>query len=228
MDCEQARPVLLDYLLEEVSAENREEIHRHLQSCAACSEEAGRFRRTLGQVVQGGAFQEIPQRIRLVAEPVGWRAAFWRHSGRLAFAAAGLACLAIALLALFRTTVSYQQGHLQIAFGAAVGPVTAPAPASSAVAPAAVAQEFGREEVLQLIAEAVAASAANRQKDTERWVRTVSQHAEERRLRDWREMAESLRYFQAAQVTLWKEQVQNQEYVSALVRRAGLDLSPQP
>lgn len=242
MDCEQARAVLTDYLLEEVSSEDREQIQRHLQSCPTCAEQARQLRQTVGQLVQGEGFEEIPQRIRLVAEPVSWRAAFWRHSGQLAFAATGLACVAIALLALFRTTVSYQQGQWQIAFGvspAVPAPPVVPtvrnalpssrqAGSGQAAVASTTPEGISRAEIWQLVADAVAASETRQQHDAARLAQTVARQAEERRLRDWREMAESLRYFQAAQVTIWKEQVQNQQYVSALMRQAGMDAAPQP
>lgn len=228
MNCEQVKPVLLDYLLEEVTAEDRAEIHRHLEQCAACSEEAGRSRQTLGQLARGGAFEEIPQRIRLVAEPANRWAAFWRNPARLAFAAGALGCVAIAMLALFRATISYEQGDFEIAFGGA--PIAAPNPESAppSAMPVAADVPIAREEILRLVAEVVAASEARQQRDTQRLLQAASQQTEEQRLRDRRELAEGLRYFEAAQVSMWKEQVQSQQYVSALMQQAGLEIPGRP
>ncbi|HWP84622.1 MAG TPA: zf-HC2 domain-containing protein, partial [Terriglobia bacterium] len=118
-NCEEVRPVLLEYVLEEVPAPDRTAIGLHLEICADCSQEVGRIRQTLGVVSRAAAFEEVPQRIRIVAEPASRWAAFWLHPARLAFAGGALACLAIAALALARTTISYQDGNFTVAFGAA-------------------------------------------------------------------------------------------------------------
>ena len=227
MDCEQVRPALMDYLLEEAPAETRASIQQHLEHCAACSEEAGKFRQTLGLLSQAVTMEELPQRIRLVAEPTSRWLAFWRNPARVAFAAAGLACVAIALLALFRTTVSIGDAGMQIAFGAV--PPTATLATATAPTPAAPVQaSLSRDEIAQLISGAVAASEARQQSDARRLIENVSQQAEEQRARDWRDMAESLRPLQAAQVTMWKQQVQSQQYVSQLIQQAGLQLPVRP
>jgi len=228
MDCEQVRPALMDYLLEEVPAEARPGIQQHLEHCAACSEEVRKFRQTLALLSRARAVEEVPQRIRLVAEPANRWLAFWRNPARVAFAAAGLACVAIALLALFQANISIGDNGMQLAFGAAPQ-----APALTTVAapsPIATVQEntVSREEIVQLVSEAVAASEARQQSDARRLIENVSQQAEEQRARDWRDMAESLRPLQAAQVTMWKQQVQSQQYVSELIQQAGLQLPVRP
>ncbi len=117
MNCEQAKLVLVEYLLEETSGKDREEIGRHLQDCGACAEEFAQLKQTMALLVRGEASEEIPQKIAVVAEPVSRWGAFWPAGARLAMAGGGLLCIAIALLALFRTTVSYEEGNFQIAFG---------------------------------------------------------------------------------------------------------------
>src|SRR5689334_10119985 len=118
MNCEHVRAVLIDYVMEEVPTADHAAIAQHLETCAACSAEAGKFRQTLGTLAQGAAFEDVPQKIRVVAEPAnplfGWGAAFWRSPARLGFAGGALACVAIALLALAHTTVSYRQGNFEI------------------------------------------------------------------------------------------------------------------
>jgi hypothetical protein len=236
MNCEQARPALVHYLLEEIPARERETIAQHLESCAPCSRETARLRQTLEMVVRGEASEEVPQRIRLVAEPAGWRQAFWRDTARVAFAGAGLLALVIATLALFRATVSYQQGNLQIAFGAAAAgknspqlSATGPAGVQAAGVQAAAgeSQSLDRAQVLRLIAEAVAASEAKQQAGSEKLVRTISERSEQQRQSDLREMAEGIRVFQAAQTMMWKDQVQSQSVMSALMRQVGFDPSAQ-
>lgn len=235
MNCDDVRPMLLEYVMEEAPAQGRGEIARHLETCAACSEEAGKLRQTLGTLAQGAAFEEVPQKIRIVAEPADRWMAFWRNPARLAFAASGVGCIAIALLALAHTTVRSQNGDFEIAFGAAAPvmqyPAAAPLPDKTNVAPAAY-PALSREEVVKLIAEAVAESEARQSAGTARIVNASLEQAEAKRASDRdsdrREMAESFRYFQAAQVNMWKQQIESQQVMSALVQRTGLGAAVQP
>ncbi len=220
MNCEQAKLVLVEYLLEETSDKNREEIGRHLQDCGACAEEFAQLKQTRTLLVRGEASEEIPQKIAVVAEPVSRWGAFWPAGARLAMAGGGLLCVAIALLALFRTTVSYEEGNFQIAFGVPAA-ATSAENASNITPAAADLRALSRGEVLDLIAEAVAASETRQQNNSTLLVETAAQQAEQRRRRDLREMAESFRYFQATQTMMWKEQVQSQYMMGALVRQVG-------
>jgi hypothetical protein len=158
-----------------------------------------------------------------VAEPANRWLAFWRNPARVAFAAAGLACIGIALLALFRTTVSVGNAGVQIAFGV-VPQMPTLAVETAPTQAAAMHTPVSREEIARLISEAVARSEARQQSESRLLVENVSQQAEEQRARDWRDMAESLRPLQAAQVSMWKQQVQSQQYVSQLIQQTGLQL----
>jgi hypothetical protein len=82
--------------------------------------------------------------------------------------------------------------------------------------------------VIRLIAEAVAASEARQSASASRLVRAAAEEADVRRMSDRQELAESLRYFQAAQVNMWKQQVENQQVVSSLIQRAGLEEASRP
>ena len=154
-----------------------------------------------------------------MAEPVSAGVLFWRNSARLAFAGAGLACLAIGLLALSRANISYRNGGWEIALG---GRPTA-APVQTVSAPAVL----DRAEVTRLIAEAVAASEAKQQVSSAKLLQAASQQAEEQRAQDLRELSEGFRYLQAAQTMMWKDQVQNQQVMGVLARQVGLP-SAQP
>ena len=227
MNCEQAKLVLAEYVLEETSGKDREEIGRHLQDCNTCSEELARLKQTMTLLVRGEAFEEIPQKIAVVTEPAPRWGGFWPAGSRLALAGGGLLCIAIALLALFQTTLSYEQGNFQLAFG--VPAAATSAENSSDVAPVVAASLTpSRAEVLELIAEAVAASESRQQSHSALIVEQASQQAEQQRQRDLMEMAESFRYFQAAQTMMWKEQVQSQYLMGALVRQSGSALPVQP
>jgi hypothetical protein len=77
--------------------------------------------------------------------------------------------------------------------------------------------------VEKLIADAVAASEARQFAEVARVVKVSALQAETNRMNDRRELAESFRYVQAAQVTMWKQQVEDQQNVSALLHQAGAD-----
>jgi hypothetical protein len=233
MNCEQVRPVLFDYIMQEVPAAERAGIAQHLETCAACSQEAGKFRQTVATLAQGAAFEDVPQKIRIVAEPADRWAAFWRNPARLAFAGGALGCVAIALLALANTTITYSQGNFEIAFGAAATSVVSqatqsPAAAPLSLSPVSLSSGLTREQVEQLIAAAVAASEARQSSDTARVVKASAAQAETNRMNDRRELAESFRYVQAAQVTMWKQQVEDQQSVSALLHQTGAATAARP
>jgi len=242
MNCEQARTTLSDYVMEEVTAAEKLEIRQHVDGCAACAEEMERLQQTLALLARAEVPEEIPQRIRLAAEPVSFWTDFWRSGARLAFAAAGLACLAIGVLAVSQARITAGPGNWQIAFGEAA-PATAAgqvvqgrmiqdstiqdqtiqdqagAPVLEAAATGDVAD---REEIARLVAEAVRASEARQQASVSSLVRTVAEQAEQQRQKDLEDLSEGFRYIQAAQTMMWKDQVQSQEVMGALAQQVGL------
>src|SRR5258706_4372384 len=207
MNCEQAKPVLIDFLLEEISSTGRSEIETHLKSCASCSLEMNELKETLTLVKKSEVSEEVPRKIRIVAEPAASWAALWLNPARLAFAASALFSLTVTLVAVLGTTFSYQNGNFQVAFGskAAVhsGPITN-------VAPVAAGHSLDRAEVSAMISAAVAPIESERQSQSEQMVKNVSLQMQQRWQHDLTEMAASMRYFQEAQTVLLKGQVENQ------------------
>jgi anti-sigma factor RsiW len=227
-NCERIRPTLLDYLMEETSTEERAAVEHHLASCSDCSRELGELRQTVTLVRRAEIQEAIPRPIRLVSEPTSGWMAFWRNPARLGFAAAGLMCVAIAMLAAFSTTVAYQNGNFQIAFGApavsSVAPISGKrldvvAPASSAVS------SLNEAQVKEMIASAIALSDATQRERSEIAMKTSTAQMEQRWRKDLSEVGESMRYFQAAQNVLWKGQVENQQLVSSLVQRSEVPVN---
>ena len=232
MDCEQVKPGLLEYLLEETPPAQRGDTERHLRSCHSCSEELNALRQTLSLVARAEQVEEIPRNVRIVAEPVSrWRG-FWLNPARLAFAGGGLLCFALALLALFRTTIVYQEGSVRVAFGAPA--LAIPAPAT--VIPAAIHQtatpQLSEAQVQRMILDALAREVARiqtqQQGSSAQLAKTVSQELDEKWQRDLREMGANLRIFQSAQTLMWKEQVQNQQLVSTLMQQSGMTAPARP
>jgi anti-sigma factor RsiW len=222
MNCEQARTTLSDYVMEEVTAAEKLEIRQHVEGCAACAEELERLKQTLMLLVRAEVPEEIPQRIRLAAEPVSLWAQFWRNGARLAFAGAGLACLAIGLLAVSQARITVGERSWQIAFGGAAPTTVSGQAASPVMETAGTASSLDRAEIARLVEEAVRASEARQQLNLNHLVQAAAQQAEQQRQRDWDELSESFRYIQAAQTMMWKDQVQSQEVMGALARQVGL------
>ena len=227
MTCQESQSVLLEYLMEEIAADEREKTQKHLESCEGCSAELGRLRQTVTLLARAETQEEIPRRIRLVAEPAGWWQGFRRSGAQMALAGSALACLAIALLALFQTTISYRQGNMEIAFGprSDVRGVQVAAETSQTV-PAAAGMD--RAAVLELVAEVVAGSETRQKTQTAQLVQVAAKESDQKRLQDLREMAESIRYFQAAQTVLWKEQLESEHRVSGILQQVGLEMPRNP
>jgi hypothetical protein len=223
MDCQEIKPTLLDYLFEEAPAETRAGIERHLKSCVSCSEEMAELKQTMGLVVSAEVSEDIPRRIRMVAEPQSSWLDFWRMPSRLAFASAAFLCLAIGMLSLFRTHVSYQNGNFQIAFGAPA--VSSGTSMMGATLSAGVAhplnRPLSRDEVNTMISDAVSAAEARQDQKSGAIAKNVSDQVQQRWQHDLQDMTGNLRYFQAAQNMMWKEQVQNQQLVSTLMHQSG-------
>jgi len=221
MNCEQARTMLSDYVMEEVSTVERLEIRQHADGCATCAEELERLQQTMTLLARAEVPEEVPRRIRLVAEPVSAWTAFWRSGARLAFAGSGLACLAVGLLAVSQAHITVGAGSWEIAFGAAADSRNE-VPTPPVTAAAVQTDGLGREEIVRLVEEAVRASETRQQLTVTSLVQAVTEQAEQQRLQDMEELSESFRYIQAAQTMMWKDQVQSQEVMGALARQVGL------
>ena len=207
MNCEQTKPLLLDYLLEETSAKARRDMPCTWNLCnvlgrgwqAAPDDFNGRISRA-----EGRNSAAVP----IGAEPANWWTAFWHNTAQLSFATSGMACLAVALLAVFQTQFSYEQGNFNLAFGAA--PAVAQPEATTAIQAVNGSGSVDRAAILELIAQEVAVSEARLKEETNISIQTVAQRADQQRRSDLQEIAESLRYFQSTQTVMWKEQVQSQ------------------
>jgi hypothetical protein len=218
MNCEQVKPALIDFLLEEISSTAHSEIEAHLKSCAPCSLEMNELQVTLTLVKKSEVSEEIPRKIRIVAEPAASWAAFWLNPARLAFAASALFSVTFILVAVFGTTVSYRNGNFQIAFGPKATVRSTP---SANIAAVTAGHPLDRAEVYSMISDAMATLAAEHQGQSEQMAKNVSLQMQQRWQHDLTEMAASMRYFQEAQTVLLKGQVENQQLVSTLIERTG-------
>lgn len=62
MTCEEAKYLLMDYLYDEMNAENHLEFERHLKACESCSQELANFRQTSQQLQK---WDDVPPALNL-------------------------------------------------------------------------------------------------------------------------------------------------------------------
>lgn len=224
MNCEQAKPALIDFLLEELSSAAHSEIETHLKGCAYCFQEMNELKETLTLVKKNEVSEDVPRKIRMVAEPAASWSGFWLNPARLAFAASALLSVTFVLVTVLGTTVSYRNGNFQIAFGskAAVRSTN-----GSLIAPVAAGRPLDRAEVYSMISDAMSTIEAEHQRQSAQMAKDVSLQMQQHWQHDLTEMAAGMRYFQEAQNVLLKGQVENQQLVSSLMERTGYTLPAQ-
>ena len=121
MTCEEAKNLMVGYLFGTLAAEEKGALEAHLQDCSACREEMQKLRETVSvlqkwedvhpkqRIVfvqpspQKSGFPEKIKAFLSISHPVRW--------------ATALAVFVFILFGLSRTQLSYQNGHLNFAFG---------------------------------------------------------------------------------------------------------------
>jgi anti-sigma factor RsiW len=101
---------LRDYLLGELSVQERRQVNLHARSCGGCHEELERLRVTHSTLL-ALRDEEVPQRIGFVSDQVfepsllrrAWQA-FWGSPGKLGFASAAMLSAALLMFTFFRQT----------------------------------------------------------------------------------------------------------------------------
>ena len=83
-------------------------------------------------------------------------------------------------------------------------------------------------QVHRMIAEAMGKLEAEHQRQSGLLAKTVSQQLDEKWQRNLQDIGANLHVFQSAQTVMWKEQVQNQQLVGALMQQAGLTYPARP
>ena len=120
MNCEQIRTLMMDYLYDELSNEDREEFISHLDQCKECNMEAESLKTTTGILQQWG---EIEDDIRVIAvkekSPSSGKLREFLRNGVFMpkKMAAGFACAFAAILlflALVNTEISINNGNFNM------------------------------------------------------------------------------------------------------------------
>jgi len=99
---------LRDYILGELTADERRQVDRHIRACTGCHDDVERLRTTHATLL-ALRDEEIPQRIGFVSDRVyepsrllRWWRAFWGSAPRLGFASAAMLSAAIIVSAMHR------------------------------------------------------------------------------------------------------------------------------
>ncbi|MSO19391.1 MAG: hypothetical protein EXQ56_02855 [Acidobacteria bacterium] len=234
MKCDEVRSLLTDFVLDEVSPHDGQSVRDHLDRCSACQHQEVEVRGMLRLLQRSEVIDEVPQRIRIAADPslqpeARWLAAFWGNASRLVFAGGAMACLAVGLLGIFQARLSYAEGRIEVAFGPQpeIGPTPSLVQVTEYPMPASAGTQLTRQDVVNLITQSSQASEVRLQQNAQKLIQAVALKADERRATDLQDMAATFRYMQATQTNMWKEQIQSQQIVVALAQRTGMQLSNQ-
>jgi len=123
MNCEQAQSLLMDYLYDEISDEDRLLFQAHLSQCESCQQELESLRQTSTLLQQ---WEDVTPdfNVVMVTEKVSWLGRLVQGIGNylpkprkiaagVAIAVAGL----FLLLAIANTEISYRQGEFKMSLG---------------------------------------------------------------------------------------------------------------
>lgn len=115
---------LRDYFWEELGAGERRQVEVHLEGCARCREELGRWQATRRSLLLLKD-EEVPRRIAFISDKVfepsraaRWWAAFSSRAPAFAFSLSLLLAVFFAGVWVSRPSITVEKGRWQIAFGA--------------------------------------------------------------------------------------------------------------
>ena len=120
MKCEEVRPLLIDLLYDEISAEDEKRVRSHLENCQQCWEEFASMKST-SNILQKWEDVDPKFKLVLVNESVSWLERAKQFLGKILPGRAvavrrfgyGLAAIFL-LLAIANTEISYQQGNFHM------------------------------------------------------------------------------------------------------------------
>jgi len=123
MKCDQIHPLIIDFIYDEISEENKKILHSHLINCIECHEEI-EFLKSTSKILQKWEDVEPDFNLVMVTENASWLDSikerlrkFLPQPKKLGFGLAyGVAGIFL-LLALANTEISYQPGYFRLRFG---------------------------------------------------------------------------------------------------------------
>ncbi len=204
MKCEVAKERLIDYLYEEGSAEERQELAAHLKRCETCREELAALERTAG--VLRSCPEEEPQRqlTFVPARPqltLNWFPNLnWRRFGM--GLAAGLA-VALLVLAALNFEASYSDGDFHVRFSLLPpNTTTKPAATDDPLAAPVTVRDFDtwRQQYQALVEEMIRQSEARLRHENRVLLTEMAEDFDRKRREDLVFLGRGLETFQLANV----------------------------
>jgi anti-sigma factor RsiW len=235
MNCEETRDLLMDFIGDEISKADAQQLKKHLTTCTDCREELARISATKACLLKGWPDEAVPQPLvfsfnqpasqQRWSWPGFWA---WPPAVRISLSIAMCFMLCIVMLAVARTRIQFDHGNFAISFGSMGASSAALPPASLNLTGAASNQEQLRGLVSQVVSEQ-----AQRQND--QWQHLIVQvrtEWESQRQTDLQGISGKLKYLESTQNLIWKETAKNNSYVESLARdvylRTGLAQAAQP
>ncbi len=225
MICGQLKELLMQVALDDASAEERARVEAHMASCGACRQVFAEWKLTRKLVAQGLPQEEPPQRIRFApARPApAFGAWLWQRAFAIPVGAAAAIAILIAALALSGARVTVTQGRWEVAFGRPA----AASPAGRGAMPAS-AQLFTREQVAELVSEAVRQSEQRQHADTVQFVEKTVGAADQRQQAALRDVAMQMNYFERTQNLFYKQNEGTLYALQSLEKRLPGDREGRP
>jgi hypothetical protein len=208
MTCGEATQVLMDMVLDEAGAAERERVEAHLARCEACRAEMENLKLTRKLLVQGLPQEEVPRRIAFVAPSEGARPGgfgwLWSRTFTVPLGAAAAIVLVAAGLALAHARLVVERGHWEVAFGSVRTSGGVPG-SSGDLKAAATANPITREQAQEMVAAAVRAGEQRQQAMAAARIRDAVSQSDKRHWVAVATLGEQMRYFEQAQSNFSKE-----------------------
>ena len=123
MKCDTIHPLIIDFLYDEISEENKKILQLHLKKCNKCREELESLKST-SHILQKWEDVDPDFKLTLITEKISWLdnlkeqfQKFFPKSKKIAFGFAYGFVGVFLLLALANTEISYQQGNFKMSMG---------------------------------------------------------------------------------------------------------------
>ncbi len=133
MKCDQLRSLMMDYLYDELSDEDRQRLESHVMTCAACRQRLAAFQQTSAMLQQWDDVDPdfhvvmVAPKPSLLDRAKQWLAAPTFNFPRLAQGVAAAIAVAFLILAIANTEISYRSGEFSFRVGFLPRPKQLPA-----------------------------------------------------------------------------------------------------
>ena len=189
MKCDQVHPLIIDFIYEEISDQNKEILQAHLIKCSKCRQQVESLKNT-SKILQQWEEVEPDFNLVLVTEKVSWSDSikeklrkFLPRSKKLSLGLAYGVVGILLLLALTNTEISYQSGNFKLSFRLFTKEPPPIQNENKATANNQVLEEL-RQENYYLIKRLIEQSEARQRKEWQTSLVQLNHNFEQRRIQD--------------------------------------------